>query len=504
MAFNSYTFLLLFLPVVVAAYHLAARLAGRRARLAVLVGASAAFVAVASPRALAILAVSLAANLAIARMIGASEGVRQRLWLRLGVAGNVGVLVAVKYGGFLAGLAGARAAPLLLPLGLSFYSFQQIAFLVDTARGQVGRAPPLTYVASLLFFPTIVSGPITYYREFAPQAEAGPLRGQVAGDVAVGLAYVAIGLFKKAVLADTMALWVDPLFGAAAGGHAPGAALAWAMVAGFLLQMYFDFSGYTDMALGAARMLGIRLPLNFLSPLRVTNIAEWWRRWHMSLGRFVNEYVFISLALPLTRHAMARHQGARWAMHGESVLVPTAVSMFVIGAWHGGSWTFIVFGLLHAGYMVVAEAWRFARGRRKGAAPVWARVAGNALTMAGVLVALAPFRAADMATATRIWAGMAGLGDSTGITVPIPGGAAMAGAEIACGLAICWLLPASARLLRDGDPALEWKRWRDVARAPLDWRWAPDARWALALGMLLFLGLAFVARGGSSFVYRGF
>jgi len=504
MAFNSYLFLLVFLPVVVALY----RLSGARARLWVLVAASLAFFCWGAARALPVVVVSLAFNFAVSRLI-VRDGRRARVWLWIGVAANVAVLVGVKYGAFLAdGFAAALGrpallGPMLLPLGLSFYSFQQIAFLVDTARGRFAPAPALTYAASILFFPTIVSGPITYYREFAPQAEAGPAPGKGAEDITVGLVLLAIGLFKKSVIADTMALWVDPAFGAAASGHAPGVVLAWGMVLGFLLQMYFDFSGYSDMALGVARMLGIRLPLNFLSPLRVVNIAEWWRRWHMSLGRFVNEYVFQSLALPLTRHAMGRGLG-RWGVHVEAVLVPTALSMFIIGAWHGGAWTFIVFGLLHATYMVVAEVWRFTRGRKpKGPQPRRYALAGNALTLLAVLVALAPFRAADMATTVRIWAGMAGLGGASW-PIAIPGGGAMAGAEILVGLLICWCLPASSRLLEAWEPALEWARWRKVGPALVEWRWAPTVGWGLAVGALLTAGLVFISRGSSSFVYMGF
>ncbi|MDV3482241.1 MULTISPECIES: MBOAT family O-acyltransferase [Sphingobium] len=512
MAFNSYGFLLAFLPLTVALYWGVARLIPGRGRLFVLILASLFFYILAARAALLLLTVSMLFNFLVSRLILGAGPRLARMWLFGGVAGNIALLLYFKYMGFFLANVGLSAqqgsfSGIILPLGISFYSFQQIAFLVDTGRGRLGAAHPLTYAASILFFPTILSGPITYYREFAPQAEEAPERRSMGMHVSVGLILVAIGLFKKVVIGDSLALWVDPLFAASAQGKAVSPLVAWTMVSAYLLQLYFDFSGYSDMAAGCARMFGLRLPLNFFSPLRVTSIIDWWRRWHMSLGRFVGDYIFTPLALPLTRFAMRRRLG-RWPTHILAVLVPTFVSMFVIGAWHGGNWTFIVFGLLHATYMVVAESWRLAR-RKKGRKPAGAaaRLGGNLATLLAVLVALIPFRSADMTTSVALWRAMVGMGAQASEphwgALPGLGGAGLA-VMMASAAAIIFLLPNSAQFLDRYAPSLDWRSWKGKARPLLAFTFSPGIGWGLALGVMAFLGLAFIARGAGGFLYVGY
>lgn len=523
MAFNSYGFALLFLPIVFALYRLAALRRRPGARLCVVIAAGVVFYALACAWALPVLLISLAGNYAVARRIAATQGTMQRGWLIFGVTANVAALVIYKFTGFFganlalvmpgfmaAGGAGSRLwRELALPLGISFFTFQQISLLVDVARGLVPQLRPLTYLASILFFPYLVSGPITYYREFAPQIEAEPrdwLRNGI-----TGITLFSVGLFKKAVLADSLILWVDPMFADVAAGKSPVTVQAWVMVVGFLLQMYFDFSGYSDMAAGVARLFGVRLPLNFYSPMRVTSIMDWWRRWHMSLGRFVNDYIFQSLALPLTRKAVMRGYG-RWGVTVLGVLVPTAVSMLVIGAWHGGRWTYIVFGLLHATYMVVAEAWLFWRKKnrkRKGAAAPsrMDHVRGHALTILCVLVALVPFRTADMASALRIWGAMVGLdGSAVWLTWPVmaPVGAGLVAVELVVALFIVYALPNTAQWLDRLEPSLPFAGGDKVSRGLFGWRWRAGLGWGLVTGAALMLGLTFVSRGANSFVYFSF
>ncbi len=512
MAFNSYGYLLLFLPLAVLCHWVAVAAFGVRGRALVLIAATLGFYTLAAAWALPVLLGSVAGNYLLSRAIVRTEGVARHRWLTFGVVANVAALVGIKYGGFFAGnlptIVGGNAflVTIALPLGISFFTFQQVAFLVDTARERTGTVRPLSYAASILFFPTIVSGPITYVREFAPQLDAPTDRSRVPADLLIGLVLLTIGLFKKVVIADTLALWVDPLFASAAQGQAVTAGVAWTMTLGYLVQLYFDFSGYSDMAIGVGRMMGVRLPANFHSPLRVTSIIEWWRRWHMSLGRFVGDYIFQPLALPLTRFAATRRMG-RWGMQACGVLLPTFVSMFVIGAWHGGNWTFIVFGLLHASYMVVAESWRFARRKRRKGRPTrwWHGVLGNQLTLLAVLIALVPFRAADMTTALHLWQAMAGGGpDASQLPLlPAAGWSALA-ALIVLALAICSLLPNSMQLLDRFEPVLDWHRWRSVSLPRIAFTWAPTAVWAVVMGMMLFVALALIARGSGSFVYFGY
>lgn len=506
MEFNSYLFLLVFLPAVLVLLAL-----GQGAlRPWLLLGAGLAFYALGSLASLPYLLGSALINYGLARRIAPVQDPARGRWMRWGVAANVVSLVLIKYTAFLVeNLLPSAFAPaplhLFLPLGLSFFTFQQISFLVDVGRRTVEPPAPLTYLAGLTFFPAVISGPIAYLREVFPQITARPSPEARREDWQVGSGQFAIGLFKKTVLADSFALWVDPLFAAVHAGHYPSTAQGWMMVLGYLFTMYFDFSGYSDMALGSARMLGVRLPLNFFSPLRVTSIMDWWRRWHMSLGRFVNDYVFQSLALPLTRMAMMRRYG-RFGVTLWGVLVPTATAMFVIGAWHGGRWTYIVFGALHAFYMVTAELWRFFMGRRlKGVAPRARAVIGHGLTMVCVLVALAPFRADDMGDTLRIWSGMAGLMKGGAIDWPMsPATASLALIELLGGFAFVYLLPNTAQLFQAHQPSLPSPVYQQAPAPWINLQWRADWRWGLALGFIFALGAICISRGGGQFVYFAF
>lgn len=512
MAFNSYQFILLFLPLAVVLNAILLRLDRPRLRVLLLIALTVGFYCAASWRSVPIMAASLAANFVFARKIGAGAPGERALWLRLGVCANVALLVGLKYtdflGGTVAALAGGNwtSANLLLPLGISFFTFQQIAFLVDTSRGTIARPDASRYVASILFFPILVSGPITYFRDLAPQFDARPDARERAQDRLIGLVLFSVGLFKKTVIADTLGLFVDPLFAQAARDVPLSGPMAWAAATGFLLQMYFDFSGYSDMACGIARMLGICLPRNFHSPLRVTSVIAWWRRWHMSLGRFVGDYIHQPLAIGLGRWAARRGFG-RDGMQVMAVLVPTFLTMLVIGAWHGGNWTFVVFGVLHGTYMVVAESWRYWRKRRKlGPMPAWTMPLFNLLTLFAVLVAVVPFRAADMPAAIGLWQSMAGMA-SPGALVPhdLPAsGMAGLGAIIACCLFIAYLLPNSMQWLEAWSPTLATREWQGVSRPAIRLAWRPGPLGGIAAGLLFVLGFVFIARGSASFVYFGY
>ena len=199
-----------------------------------------------------------------------------------------------------------------LPLAISFFTFQKIAYLIDTARGETRPVRVLDFSLFAAFYPQLIAGPIVHFREVMPQLQK-PLFGKlIARNLMVGLVLFSIGLFKKTVLADTLAIYVKPLYEAARQGQELGFISAWVAGVGFTFQLYFDFSGYSDMAIGLGRMLGVKLPLNFHSPLRAASITDYWRRWHMTLQRFVVAYIFQPLSLPLTRFA-ADWNLTRWS-----------------------------------------------------------------------------------------------------------------------------------------------------------------------------------------------
>jgi D-alanyl-lipoteichoic acid acyltransferase DltB (MBOAT superfamily) len=515
-AFNSYLFVLFFLPVALALYYAVALSRLWRFRLPTLILLTLVFFAWGAAKDLPILLGSIVINYALAVTISRLPGWPKRATLAAAVSFNVLALIYYKYTGFLIhnidGLTGAHltAPHILLPLAISFYTFQQIAFLVDTANGTAPAIKPLRYAASILFFPSLISGPIVFFRELAPQFANRPDGGRVMSNIIVGLVIFSIGLFKKTVIADSFGLWVDPIFAAVATGHRIGFGAGWGLACAYLLQIYYDFSGYSDMAIGVARMLSILLPLNFFSPIRCTSIVDFWRRWHITLGRFCNLYIFQPISIPLTRWSADRELG-RWPSLVVSTLLPTFLVMVIIGSWHGGSWTYVVFGGLHGVYMVLNEIWNtLNRKARKGKRKVsrWILARGNLVTMTAVAFSMIAFRSQDMITAARFWAGMFGVeGLSVGWTdwpVFRPLGFAGLLGLLIPGFLLAYLAPNAYQLTSAFEPALEWKRWRDLSIPVIRLTWRPTYRWTLVVTAILFFGLVFIARGGASFVYFNF
>ncbi|NIR60781.1 MAG: MBOAT family protein, partial [Gammaproteobacteria bacterium] len=287
--------------------------------------------------------------------------------LALGVVFNLGVLGYFKYANFAVVVAGDLTGrdfvieQIILPLGISFITFQKIAFLVDVAGRRVERFTASDFMLFVLFFPQLIAGPIVHFRETMPQFHAA--RCKYDPDLfALGLTLFCFGLFKKVVLADGVAVHVTPIYELAAAGGVVTLIQAWLAAVGFTLQIYFDFSGYSDMACGAALFFGVRLPLNFDSPLKATNIIDFWLRWHVTLTRFLTAYVYNPVTLALTRRRSAKRlsllRRRESSVRAFVVILagPTLFTMFVSGVWHGAGYTFIVWGLLHGLFLVVNHA----------------------------------------------------------------------------------------------------------------------------------------------------
>jgi alginate O-acetyltransferase complex protein AlgI len=389
MLFSSDVFLLVFLPITLGLYY---ALAGRRkARIGLLIAASLVYYGYWDLRFIPLLVGLALANWLLARVFAAGWG---RFWLDLGIVLNLGTLGLFKYANFflenLYALAG-RTAPeldIILPLGISFFVFQKISYLVDLRRGDRHVYPLADYCLFVFFFPQLIAGPIVRHNEIIPQFEASPRRPEMWENLARGAMLFILGLMKKVAIADTLAPNVDMLFGKAVAGASLNVAEGWAAAVCFALQIYFDFSGYSDMAIGLGRMFGFRLPFNFDAPYRAASIREFWRRWHMTLSRFLRDYIYIPLG-------GNRRGAARQAVN-------VVLTMLLGGLWHGASWTFVAWGGLHGAALAVNGAW--ARGERR---LPWA--AGWLLTMLFVLVGWVLFRAADFGTAWHILGAMAGL-----------------------------------------------------------------------------------------------
>ena len=409
MLFTSGEFLFVFLPVTLLVFFAAARFLGKGAAAAWLTLASLAFYGYWRIEHTVLLLASIAVNYAFGEWILRARhraSATARTLLIVAVSANLAALAYFKYADFFlrtaADLSGADI-PLLgvvLPLGISFFTFTQIAYLVDVHAGKVIERNPLHYALFVTYFPHLIAGPVLHHAEMMPQFRLAEIYRPQLRNFAIGLCFLFVGLAKKVLIADSVAPIANTVFGAGPDVSLAASA-AWLGVVAYSLQIYFDFSGYSDMAVGLSLLFGVRLPYNFNSPYKAWNITEFWRRWHMTLSRFLRDYLYVPLGG--NRHGRARRY------------VNLMLTMLLGGLWHGASWTFVIWGGLHGAYLVVNHGWQFLRekfgwtARVAGAGGVLARGAGVALTLLCVMVGWVFFRAPDLASAIGIIKSMFGV-----------------------------------------------------------------------------------------------
>ena len=396
MVFSSYIFIFAFLPVVLLGYYLLPRFFSggrlRRAQNLFLIAASLFFYGYFNVSYLLLMAASILVNYALAR---AMQGSRDRPWRKLcflsGVLFNILLIGYFKYYDFFVEninfLFGSSFAlkHLLLPLGISFFTFQQLSFLVSVYKEEEQVEDFINYCVFVLFFPQLVAGPIVLYSEMIPQFGDESRCRFDSDNMAAGIYLFCIGLFKKAVVADTLALFVDNGF----AQSRLGLAAAWATALSYTLQIYFDFSGYSDMAIGLGKMFNIDIPWNFLSPYRAESVSEFWRRWHITLGRALSTYIY----KPLGGSRRGRTR----------TFFNTMATFLVSGLWHGAAWTFVLWGGLH-GLLVAGEK---LLGDRLERIPRALRV-GVTFLLVNCLWVL--FRAESFAQAGMVFSGMLSFG----------------------------------------------------------------------------------------------
>jgi alginate O-acetyltransferase complex protein AlgI len=529
MLFNSFHFLFLFLPVTMLGYHLLGRF-GSRAVIAWLAVMSVVFYGFWNKFFVILLLGSILVNYLVALWITSvsEDSGGRRLVLAFGVALNLLTLFYFKYLYKTAllfnwlHLARLHPHPVLLPLGISFFTFTQISYLVDLAEGQAERQDLLSYLLFVTFFPHLVAGPILHHKEMMPQFAAGrggaignnapigtralttgatpPRRFQLnAEDVSIGFTWFLMGLAKKVLIADKLAPTADAAF---AHTGALSAANAWVGLIVYSMQLYFDFSGYSDMALGLARIFSIRFPLNFDSPYKATSITEYWQRWHMTLTRYITLYLYNPLLLSVQRRRSAggkkisRKALATFGGFSAMVAYPTMITMLLTGIWHGAGLQFVVFGLIHGVYLTASQAWRHFRHRTPHAATVRAAGTPRLAMMIGVylqvIFALIFFRSESLAGAFGFLHDMFGA-NGVGHTDELLAGA------LAFGLfPVVWFFPNTQQILRQetgphgiasspGTPNV------NPAPAPTLFaglRWTPSISWALVMAVLFFAVLA--------------
>ena len=453
MLFHSFPFLLVFLPAVLAMYWTVAPRGGRRPALLVLTAASLGFYAWWDWHFVFLLAGSVLINFACARRLArlaAAATYQRRALLAAGIVANLAPLAYFKYGAFVienmqALMAGFGPAPALaLPLAISFVTFEQIAYLVDGYRGTVPPHDFSSYCAYVTFFPRLIAGPIVRPGEILPQFHEPATYRLCLPNVAAGLLIFAIGLFKKVWLADSFGPWAGTVFDQLAQ---PSFTDAWGGVLAFALQVYFDFSGYTDMAVGLARFFNIPLPENFDSPYQADSLIDFWRRWHMTLTRFLRDYVYIPLG------------GNRLGQRRQDLNL--LVAMTLCGLWHGAAWTFVAFGALHGVLLVINHAWE-RHGPRLPRAVAWP------LTVVTVFASYTLFRARSFGRVAAVGGGLFGWNGFAWKGTPLS----------VSGNQLKWLLLGLALVL------LAPNRQRVLA-----WRWTTDWVYAFAVAALLVLSV---------------
>lgn len=550
MLFNSYSFIFLFLPLTCLGYALLGLLRSRKISLTWIVLCSIVFYGAWNPANLLIIAPSIAVNYVVALMIRqavlkGADGQRQAtVLLTLGILFNLSFLGYFKYKNFFLETVNMAMGTdfvltaVILPLGISFITFQKIAFLVDVRSETIQEFDIYDFLVFVFFFPQLIAGPIVHYREMMPQFDRLNYRFN-AGDVAVGLSLFAMGLFKKVMLADGVAVYASPVFASAEQGQSIDFFTAWIGALAYTFQIYFDFSGYSDMAIGLGRLFGIRLPVNFNSPLKASSIIDFWSRWHITLTRFLTAYVYTPVMMNLTRRRMAKGMPvlSRRKPNPRTflvlVMVPTMLTMLLSGFWHGAGFTFLIWGALHGLYLCINHAWRTWR-------PDWnkqqyervARPLGFVLTFVAVVVGMVLFRAHTVGGALQMLHGMAGF---DGISLPnallqrfdvvaawlgalgVTGnmnsglGFVTSVAWLATLFLIIMLAPNSLELLRDFEPALLFKvsqvktfgssvaGWLRLEGASLRFNWS----WGLFVALSFVLGV-FGLNRVSEFLYWQF
>jgi alginate O-acetyltransferase complex protein AlgI len=518
MLFFEPVFLFIFLPITMGFYYILRIIAPQEYVIVMLALASLIFYGWYNPQYTFVILGSIIFNYLCGSqlLLRAKDGKGCGLLLFFGVAMNLVLLGFFKYLPFIAQSLEIffydvpKPATLDLPLGISFFTFLQIAYLVDCARSLAKRNRFLHYLLFVTFFPHLLAGPLIHHRELIPQFSRKNKR--IWGNLAIGLTIFSIGLFKKLVPAQQMANWANPVFDGISVGIIPSFIEAWIGALCFALQIYFDFSGYSDMAIGLSRIFGIYMPVNFASPYKAANIIEFWRRWHITLSRFFRDYLYIPLG--------GNRIGIFWQMTNLIFV------MLLVGLWHGAGWKFIVWGAVHGLFLVVCHVWVNINGffDRKLVIP---NILCVALTFLVVVIAWVPFRADSLTTSLVFFESMIGL---NGIKLPshyaeiffgiigrlsdygvifspmtsFAGGFQLA--WIMFYLGIIWFTPNTQEIMRFYHPALVVNNRKEHVKSwPALVSWRPAIIFGVFFGILLsYLMILSIQGNSGEFIYFQF
>lgn len=527
MLFNSFEFIFAFLPLTLIGFFIGALLLPTQKQhwlRGFLVLASLFFYGWWNPNNLWLMGFSIGLNYYLGRWLNreALSQIQKKGLLGIGIGINLSLIFYFKYANFFAEsvnqLTGTEftLGKIILPLAISFFTFQQIAYLVDSYRGETEGYGFISYCLFVCFFPQLIAGPIVHHKDVLRQFEKPSIYKFSSICFSVGCFIFFAGLFKKVVLADRIALYATPVFDAAAQGISLSFFEAWIGALAFTLQLYFDFSGYTDMAIGAAYMFGIRLPLNFDSPYKATSIIDFWRRWHITLSNFLRDYLYIPLG-GSRKGKLRRH-------------INLMLTMLLGGFWHGAGWTFIIWGGLHGSYLVLNHQWRsFCKGIGlwQEKTPLWFSILSWGMTFLAVVVSWVLFRADNLNTGLQFLGSMLGsqgfslprgFSQFSFLTVLSPLGVKFDGLQnllsfsiadsvqlIAFLLAIALFTPNTQQWLTKYNPTLSKPRAGESLPERI-WQklhWRPNQVWAVMGALMATLGLWHINRV-SEFLYFQF
>lgn len=499
MVFSSLEFIYLFMPPVLLVYFLLRSLKMESAIIWWLVIASLSFYAWWSPPHLALLLGSIGFNYLIHKGLVKN---RSKLLFTFGVTLNLSLLGLFKYADFLIGNFNyatgltVNELGLILPLAISFFTFQQIAFLHDTWSGKLVNSDFKRYILFVSFFPQLIAGPIVMQKETIPQFKLKTFTNKTAINVMLGATLFFIGLFKKIVFADGMAPIANAVFGAADSGQSIPMDAAWLGTLAYTFQIYFDFSGYCDMALGLALLFGIRLPINFNSPYRALSIVDFWRRWHITLSHFLRDYLYIPLG------------GNRSGILGNKGNL--IITMLLGGLWHGAGWNFIIWGGLHGSYLMINHYWSASLGKQILQSATTQKVYLVLMwlaTMLAVIIAWVFFRAETFSGALQILTAMAGQTSATQNAIALVENIPNIVFYMTILTFIVALLPNSIQITRNYRPVIctakkvvQIEGWRRT------FMWCPSPKWSMGIALIGIAGLIQIYRlnGLTEFIYFNF
>ncbi len=506
MLFNSYQFIFLYLPIVFFGFFWIARISNRMAALWLVV-ASIFFYGYWNPKFVSLLLASIAFNYGAGYWVDQARLAGKSKPLLVGaIIANLLLLGVFKYANFfisMVNIANTQIGLLdiVLPLGISFFTFTQIAFLVDTHRGVAREYNFIHYLLFVTWFPHLIAGPILHHKQMMPQFDLPETYRPNIESIAVGLTMFSLGIFKKVVLADQFSLYANPVFDAVADGGTPMLFEAWIGALAYTLELYFDFSGYSDMAIGLSRLFNIKLPLNFNSPYKAASIIDFWRRWHMTLSTFLRDYLYITLG-GNRKGSLRRY-------------INLIATMLIGGLWHGAGWNFVLWGGLHGIYLVINLGWQKLASGFNSTGGRLSHMISVLLTFTCVVVSWVPFRSANFEVTKAMLSGMVGL---SGVSIPqsfiflknihstfvLDGIAPLTGLWfkdvmlwLISGFLIIWVLPNTQQWMVNFSPA--WNGVTSLSRLA----WNPSRLKAVMVGTLLGFSILCLNRV-SEFLYFQF